>query len=37
MPTLREVRSRIVGVKKTQKITKAMKMVARQAAPGPGL
>jgi F-type H+-transporting ATPase subunit gamma len=28
MPTLREVRSRISGVKKTQKITKAMKMVA---------
>jgi F-type H+-transporting ATPase subunit gamma len=28
MATLREVRSRIVGVKKTQKITKAMKMVA---------
>ncbi|MBK7258882.1 MAG: ATP synthase F1 subunit gamma [Ignavibacteriae bacterium] len=28
MPTLREVRSRIVGVKKTQKITRAMKMVA---------
>ena len=28
MATLREVRSRIVGVKKTQKITRAMKMVA---------
>lgn len=28
MPTLREVRNRISGVKKTQKITKAMKMVA---------
>lgn len=28
MATLREVRSRISGVKKTQKITKAMKMVA---------
>jgi F-type H+-transporting ATPase subunit gamma len=28
MPTLREVRGRIVGVKKTQKITRAMKMVA---------
>ena len=28
MATLREVRARIVGVKKTQKITKAMKMVA---------
>jgi F-type H+-transporting ATPase subunit gamma len=28
MATLREVRSRIAGVKKTQKITKAMKMVA---------
>ncbi len=28
MPTLREVRRRIAGVKKTQKITKAMKMVA---------
>ena len=28
MPTLREVRQRITGVKKTQKITKAMKMVA---------
>jgi F-type H+-transporting ATPase subunit gamma len=28
MPTLREVRSRIGGVKKTQKITRAMKMVA---------
>ena len=28
MATLREVRSRIIGVKKTQKITKAMKMVA---------
>ncbi len=28
MPTLREVRNRIVGVKKTQKITRAMKMVA---------
>ena len=28
MPTLREVRARISGVKKTQKITKAMKMVA---------
>jgi F-type H+-transporting ATPase subunit gamma len=28
MPTLREVRSRISGVKQTQKITKAMKMVA---------
>ncbi len=28
MPTLREVRSRISGVKKTQKITRAMKMVA---------
>ncbi len=28
MATLREIRSRISGVKKTQKITKAMKMVA---------
>jgi F-type H+-transporting ATPase subunit gamma len=28
MPTLREVRSRIGGIKKTQKITRAMKMVA---------
>jgi len=28
MPTLREVRSRIGGVQKTQKITRAMKMVA---------
>jgi len=28
MPTLREVRQRIVSVKSTQKITKAMKMVA---------
>ena len=28
MPTLREVRKRISGIKKTQKITKAMKMVA---------
>jgi len=28
MPTLREVRGRITGVKKTQKITRAMKMVA---------
>ncbi len=28
MPSLREIRGRIVGVKKTQKITKAMKMVA---------
>jgi F-type H+-transporting ATPase subunit gamma len=28
MPTPREIRGRIVGVKKTQKITKAMKMVA---------
>src|SRR5512146_950725 len=28
MATLREVRNRISGVKKTQKITKAMKMVA---------
>jgi F-type H+-transporting ATPase subunit gamma len=28
MATLREVRNRIVGVKKTQKITRAMKMVA---------
>jgi F-type H+-transporting ATPase subunit gamma len=28
MPTLREVRNRITGVKKTQKITRAMKMVA---------
>jgi F-type H+-transporting ATPase subunit gamma len=28
MATLREIRGRIVGVKKTQKITKAMKMVA---------
>lgn len=28
MPTLREVRNRIGGVKKTQKITRAMKMVA---------
>jgi F-type H+-transporting ATPase subunit gamma len=28
MPTLREVRQRIAGVKRTQKITKAMKMVA---------
>jgi F-type H+-transporting ATPase subunit gamma len=28
MPTLREVRRRIVGVKKVQKITKSMKMVA---------
>ncbi len=28
MPTLREVRSRINGVKKTQKITRAMKMVS---------
>ncbi|MCZ6775526.1 MAG: ATP synthase F1 subunit gamma [Ignavibacteria bacterium] len=28
MATLREVRTRIIGVKKTQKITKAMKMVA---------
>lgn len=28
MPTLREVRSRITGVKKTQKITRAMKMVS---------
>ncbi len=28
MPTLREVRKRITGIKKTQKITKAMKMVA---------
>lgn len=28
MPTLREVRSRISGVKKTQKITRAMKMVS---------
>lgn len=28
MPTLREIRRRIVGVKNTQKITKAMKMVA---------
>jgi F-type H+-transporting ATPase subunit gamma len=28
MPTLREVRQRIGGVKRTQKITKAMKMVA---------
>ena len=28
MATLREVRSRISGVKQTQKITKAMKMVA---------
>ncbi|MER3523339.1 MAG: ATP synthase F1 subunit gamma [Ignavibacteria bacterium] len=28
MATLREIRSRIIGVKKTQKITKAMKMVA---------
>jgi F-type H+-transporting ATPase subunit gamma len=28
MPTLREVRSRISGVQKTQKITRAMKMVA---------
>jgi F-type H+-transporting ATPase subunit gamma len=28
MATLREVKNRIVGVKKTQKITKAMKMVA---------
>jgi len=28
MPTLREVRSRISGVKKTEKITRAMKMVA---------
>jgi len=28
MPTLREVRKRIAGIKKTQKITKAMKMVA---------
>ncbi len=28
MPTLREIRRRIVGVRKTQKITKAMKMVA---------
>lgn len=28
MPTLREVRGRIIGVKKTQKITRAMKMVA---------
>ena len=28
MATLRDIRGRIVGVKKTQKITKAMKMVA---------
>jgi F-type H+-transporting ATPase subunit gamma len=28
MPTLRQVRGRIVGVRKTQKITRAMKMVA---------
>ena len=28
MPTLREVRNRISGVKKTQKITRAMKMVS---------
>ncbi len=28
MATLREIRGRIIGVKKTQKITKAMKMVA---------
>ena len=28
MPTLREVRNRISGIKKTQKITRAMKMVA---------
>jgi len=28
MPTLREVRNRIIGVKKTQKITRAMKMVS---------
>src|SRR5713101_6412113 len=28
MPTLREIRRRISGVKSTQKITKAMKMVA---------
>lgn len=28
MPTLREVRGRISGIKKTQKITRAMKMVA---------
>jgi F-type H+-transporting ATPase subunit gamma len=28
MPTLREIRGRIVGVKNTEKITKAMKMVA---------
>ncbi|MDH3251679.1 MAG: ATP synthase F1 subunit gamma [Ignavibacteria bacterium] len=28
MPTLREIRGRISGVRKTQKITKAMKMVA---------
>src|SRR5713101_6675841 len=28
MPTLREIRRRIAGVKSTQKITKAMKMVA---------
>ena len=28
MPTLRQVRGRIIGVRKTQKITKAMKMVA---------
>lgn len=28
MPSLREVRNRITGVKKTQKITRAMKMVA---------
>ncbi len=28
MPTLREIRNRITGVRKTQKITKAMKMVS---------
>ena len=28
MPTLRQVRGRIIGVRKTQKITRAMKMVA---------
>ena len=28
MATLREVRNRISGIKKTQKITRAMKMVA---------
>jgi F-type H+-transporting ATPase subunit gamma len=28
MPTLREIRHRVIGVKNTQKITKAMKMVA---------